>query len=112
MLREGGRDRSDSLHKVEAVWPRYDASASELGLDHQPRVDLVVGENRNLLLVPVRQSEIGRIGGESSMCSRDLIGAFCGPFSVSKTRSAFMSAEGEDVLRGSQSRKRARRTHS
>jgi hypothetical protein len=40
--------------------PDMNASASELGLDHQPRVDLVVGENRNPLLVLVRQSEIVR----------------------------------------------------
>src|SRR6266404_1677198 len=57
MLREGGRMRSDSPHKVEAVWPRYDASVSELGLDHHPGVDLVIGVNRNPLLVPVCQPD-------------------------------------------------------
>src|SRR6516162_9902344 len=57
MLVAAGWRRSDGSHQVEAVRPRDDATPPKLSLDHQPSINLVVGGNRNSLLIPVREPD-------------------------------------------------------
>jgi hypothetical protein len=41
------------------MWPGDDDTPSELGLDHQPRIHLCIGDNLDPLLIAIREFDKG-----------------------------------------------------